>query len=244
VHQGAGAGQGVIALPGVGEVGHQAEAVLTAVMCPVHVEHGVAGLAQVLDDPVTGLAASPGDDDPQRCAALLETVLGLPFDDPPAFAPIDETHPPRPESSYALAKLAGETIAAQFARRSGAPHVGLRISNIMEPPDYEAFPGYWDDARLRRWNLWGYVDARDVALACERALTADVQGHEIAIIAAADTVMTRDSASLMAEVYPSVRLTRELRGRETLLSIERAREILRYEPRFSWTDGVAGPLGA
>jgi hypothetical protein len=56
--------------------------------------------------------------------------------------------------------------------------------------------------------------------------------------------MTRDSASLMAEVYPSVRLTRELRDRETLLSIERAREILRYEPRFSWTDGVAGPLGA
>ena len=176
--------------------------------------------------------------------ASSEAILGLPFDDPPAFAPIDETHPPRPESSYALAKLAGETIAAQFARRSGAPHVGLRISNIMEPPDYEAFPGYWDDARLRRWNLWGYVDARDVALACERALTADVQGHEIAIIAAADTVMTRDSASLMAEVYPSVRLTRELRGRETLLSIERAREILRYEPRFSWTDGVAGPLGA
>lgn len=176
--------------------------------------------------------------------ASSETILGLPFDDPPAFAPIDETHPPRPESSYALAKLAGETIATQFARRSGTPHVGLRISNIMEPPDYQAFPGYWDDARLRRWNLWGYVDARDVALACELALTADVRGHEIAIIAAADTVMTRDSASLMAEVYPSVRLTRELRGRETLLSIERAREILGYEPRFSWSDEVAGPLGA
>ena len=176
--------------------------------------------------------------------ASSETILGLPFDDPPAFAPIDETHPPRPESSYALAKLAGETIAAQFARRSGTPHVGLRISNIMEPPDYQAFPGYWDDARLRRWNLWGYVDARDVALACELALTADVQGHEIAIVAAADTVMTRDSASLMAEVYPSVRLSRELRGRETLLSIERAREMLGYEPRFSWTDEVAGPLGA
>lgn len=176
--------------------------------------------------------------------ASSETILGLPFDDPPAFAPIDETHPSRPESSYALAKLAGETIAAQFARRSGTPHVGLRISNIMEPHDYQAFPGYWDDVRIRKWNLWGYVDVRDVALACELGLTVDVDGHEVAIIAAEDTVMPRDSASLMAEVYPSVPLTRELHGRETLLSIDRAREILGYEPNYTWADEVAGPLGA
>jgi nucleoside-diphosphate-sugar epimerase len=176
--------------------------------------------------------------------ASSETVLGLPFDVPPAFAPIDEAHPPRPESSYSLSKLASETIAEQFVRRTGTPHVGLRISNIMEPQDYEAFPGYWDDAQLRRWNLWGYVDARDVALACELSLTADVNGAEIAIIAAADTVMTRDSASLMAEVYPSVRLTRELRGRETLLSIDHARELLGYEPRHRWSDEVAEPQSA
>jgi len=176
--------------------------------------------------------------------ASSETVLGLPFDVPPAFAPIDEAHPPRPESSYSLSKLASETIAEQFVRRTGTPHVGLRISNIMEPPDYEVFPGYWDDAQLRRWNLWGYVDARDVALACDLSLTADVSGAEIAIIAAADTVMTRDSAGLMAEVYPSVRLTRELRGRETLLSIDHARELLGYEPRHRWSDEVAEPQSA
>jgi hypothetical protein len=28
----------------------------------------------------------------------------------------------------------------------------------MEPADYAAFPSYWQDATLRRWNLWGYVD--------------------------------------------------------------------------------------
>jgi nucleoside-diphosphate-sugar epimerase len=176
--------------------------------------------------------------------ASSETVLGLPFDEPPAFAPIDETHASRPESSYSLAKHAGEAIAAQFVRRTGIPYVGLRISNIMDPEDYAAFPGYWDDARLRKWNLWGYVDARDVASACELGLTAAVEGHEIAIIAAADTCMTRDSASLMAEVYPQVPLTRELHGRETLLSIERAREVLGYEPMYAWSDEVAGPIGA
>ena len=73
--------------------------------------------------------------------ASSETVLGLPFDEPPAFAPIDETHPSRPESSYSLAKLAGETIAEQFVRRTGTPHVGLRISNIMEPERLRGLPG-------------------------------------------------------------------------------------------------------
>ena len=175
--------------------------------------------------------------------ASSETVLGLPFDEPPAFAPIDESHPPRPESSYALAKLAGETLAQQFARRTGVPHVGLRISNIMEPPDYAAFPGYWEDATLRRWNLWGYVDARDVALACELALTVDVHGAEVCIIAAADTVMPRDSRDLMRETFPGVPLTRELRGRETLLGIDRARQILGYEPRHTWGDALTGHPG-
>ena len=176
--------------------------------------------------------------------ASSETVLGLPFDEPPAFAPIDESHPPRPETSYALAKLVGETLAAQFARRTGTPHVGLRISNIMEPKDYEAFPGYWDDATLRRWNLWGYVDVRDVALACELGLSASVERSEICIIAAGDTIMSRDSAGLMADVYPSVPLTRTVEGRQTLLSIDRAREVLGYEPRHAWRDEVAPPLGA
>src|SRR5689334_15489659 len=63
--------------------------------------------------------------------ASRETVLGLPFDQPPAYAPIDEQHPPRPETSYALSKLVGETMADQLARQSGIPFIGLRISNIM-----------------------------------------------------------------------------------------------------------------
>ena len=175
--------------------------------------------------------------------ASSETVLGLPVDTPPLFAPIDETIEPRPETSYALSKLAGETLAGQFARRSGVPFVGLRISNIMEPDDYAAFPGYWDDPTIRRWNLWGYVDVRDVAQAVRNGLAADVAGSEVCIVAAADTVMTRPSAELMAEVFPDVPLRRAIGGRETLLSIERARRVLGYEPEHRWSDHVAAPAG-
>jgi nucleoside-diphosphate-sugar epimerase len=170
--------------------------------------------------------------------ASSETVLGLPFDDPPAYAPIDERHPPRPETSYALSKLVGETLAEQFNRRTGVPFIGLRISNIMEPPDYARFPTWQDNPVARKWNLWGYVDARDVAQAVRRSLEADVAGAEVAIIAAADTCMRRDSADLMAEVYPGVPLARPVEGRETLLSIDHARDVLGYEPLHSWLEQV------
>jgi nucleoside-diphosphate-sugar epimerase len=168
--------------------------------------------------------------------ASSETVLGLPFDRPPDFAPIDETITPRPESSYALSKLVGETLAVQVNRRTGIPFVGLRISNIMEPADYARFPSWQDDARIRKWNLWGYVDARDVATACRLGVERDTTGAEVAIVAAADTAMVRDSADLLAEVFPDVPLSRPIVGRETLLAIGRARELLGYAPAHSWRD--------
>ena len=130
-------------------------------------------------------------------------------------------------------------MAEQAARRSGIGFVGLRISNIMEPGDYAAFPSYWDDPTLRKWNLWGYVDARDVATAARLALDADIDGAEIAIVAAADTVMTRPSMALMAEVFPSVPMRRSVPGRETLLAIDHARALLGYEPAHRWADHVS-----
>jgi nucleoside-diphosphate-sugar epimerase len=166
--------------------------------------------------------------------ASSETVLGLPFDEPPAFAPIDESHPPRPETSYALSKLVGETLASQLSRQHAVPFVGLRFSNIMEPTDYAGFPAWQDDPSIRRWNLWGYVDARDVAQAVRLGLQADVRGAEVCIIAAADTCMTVDSAHLMEREFPTVELKRALTGRETLLAIDRARDVLGYVPTVSW----------
>lgn len=171
--------------------------------------------------------------------ASSETVLGLPFDTPPLFAPIDETIERRPESSYSLSKVVGEEMAAQFARRSGMPFLGLRFSNIMEPPDYETFPDFWDDPRLRKWNLWGYVDVRDVSQATRLGLDTDISGAEVCIVAAADTVMNKPSADLMAEVYPDVPMRRVVEGRETLLAIDRARELIGYSPEHSWTEHVS-----
>jgi nucleoside-diphosphate-sugar epimerase len=72
--------------------------------------------------------------------ASSETTLGLPFEVPPRYAPVDEDHYPFPTTTYALSKVASETIAGHIAQWSGVPFVALRFSNIMAPTDYRHSP--------------------------------------------------------------------------------------------------------
>ena len=172
--------------------------------------------------------------------ASSETVLGLPFDVPPPYIPVDEDYPARPESTYSLVKHLEEQMAIELVRWDPSLKiVALRFSNVMEPADYAAFPSYDADARGRKWNLWGYIDARDGAQAVQKALEWDTTGFDRFIIAAADTVMTRPNAELVAEVFPGVPLKRDdLDNTETLLSIDKARRVLGYDPQHSWRDEV------
>lgn len=167
--------------------------------------------------------------------ASSETTLGLPFDSPkPHYAPIDEEHPLYPQSSYALSKVVGEQMAAHFNRWSGIPIIGLRFSNIMEPHDYARFESWQDKPWVRKWNLWAYVDARDVAQSCRLALTADIVKSENFIIASADSVMRTPNSALMAEVFPDVTLKAGTGEHDTLLSVEKAKAMLGYVPGRWW----------
>ncbi len=168
--------------------------------------------------------------------ASSETTLGLPFDRPPDYGPIDERHELRPESSYDLSKVLGEEMARQFSRWSGIPFVGLRFSNIMERADSERFSSFWDDPHLRKRNLWSYVDGSHVAQSVRLALEADVRGAEALIIAAADIVMRTPSRQLMAQVFPGVPVKADLAELGTLLGIDKARRLLGYAPDFTWRE--------
>ena len=167
--------------------------------------------------------------------ASSETVLGLPFDVDPPYIPVDEEYPARPESTYSLVKHLEEQMAIEMTRWDPELSItGLRFSNVMDPEDYEDFPSFDSDAKLRKWNLWGYIDGRDGAQAVARALENGKPGFEAFIIANEDTVMSRSSASLAAEVFPGVRVTKELGEHETMLSIDKARRLLGYAPEHSW----------
>jgi len=171
--------------------------------------------------------------------ASSETVLGLPFETPPPYVPVDEEYYPRPETAYSLGKLVDETVARQFARWDPDLKIaGLRFSNVMDVEDYKAFPTFDSDPKKRKWNLWGYIDARDGAQAVRKAIEAEFKGFEAFIIANADTVMSRANASLMAEVFPGVEQRPNMSSAGTLLSIDKAKRMLDYNPQHSWRNHV------
>ncbi len=169
--------------------------------------------------------------------ASSETVLGLPFDTPPPYIPVDEEYDTRPESVYSMVKRLEEDMAGTFVRwNSELSITALRFSNVMDPQDYAEFPSFDADPLLRKWNLWGYIDARDGAQAVSLALAKAEPVFEAFIIAAADTVMTRSNASLVAEVFPGVETRGDLGEHDTMLSIGKARRLLGYTPKHSWRD--------
>lgn len=171
-----------------------------------------------------------------------ETVLGFPFDRvPPSLLPTDDERPPVPENAYAMAKAVCEDLARHMNRRYSIPILGLRFSNIHydipdHPTRYDLIPGYWKDPRSRMFNLWGYVDVRDVNQAVQKALESSISTAEAFTIAAADTIMRQTNAELLEAVFPHCKLKDGTSGHESLNGISKAREMLGYEPQYSWRD--------
>ena len=171
--------------------------------------------------------------------ASSETVLGLPFDTYPPYVPVDENYDPRPESSYSLSKVMGEEMARQYCRRNPEMKIfGLRYSNIMEEHDYKQFKSFQNDPFLRKWNFWGYIDARDVAQACLLAMESKLKGADHFIIAADDTVMEEDNKSLLDKVFPKINIKGDIGKNKTLLSNEKAKNILGFKPEYSWKNYI------
>ena len=171
--------------------------------------------------------------------ASSETVLGFPFENnAPAYLPADETHI-APQNSYALSKLVTEELALRMHKLYGIVIIGLRYSNILythtdHPANYDAIPAYWDDAHSRKFNLWGYIDARDAAVAAKLALESEITTPENFIIAAQDTIMNVPNSELVSKVFPGVEITEGTGEYESLISIKKAKELLGFAPQYSW----------
>lgn len=175
---------------------------------------------------------------PRIVWASSETVHGVPFSRiPPDFAPVTETHPLRAETGYALTKVLGEEEIRQMARwNPGTSFVALRLCHVNDTDDYRAFPRLARDPHDRKASLWAYVDTRDVAQACRLALEAPIEGADSFIISAADTAKEIPANDLLAEIYPSVKITRALGEHESLFDCGKARRLLGFAPKHSWRD--------
>jgi nucleoside-diphosphate-sugar epimerase len=163
-------------------------------------------------------------------------VLGFPFAEPPAYLPLDEESPARANNTYGLAKVAEEAIAAQLVRwRPDLSITALRFTNVVAEGDYDGFAARHADPAYRRDLVWSYVDARDGATAISLAVDRAAPGFRAYNIAASDTGLSVPSRELAAGAFPGVPV-REIGEFETLMSIDRARAELGYEPRHLWRD--------
>ena len=170
--------------------------------------------------------------------ASSETTYGLVFaNEPrdPTHFPLDEEYDVDPMDSYALSKVVNEKTARAFALRSGADIYALRIGNVIEPHEYEAYIPKWRaDPEFRKRIAWSYIDARDLGQITDLAIAKDGLGFQIFNAANDDSSADLPTRELLKRFYPDVPVKGELGEYETLFSNRKIREVLGFREKHNW----------
>jgi nucleoside-diphosphate-sugar epimerase len=157
----------------------------------------------------------------------------------PAYIPIDEEHPTVPIDSYAMSKVCNEATARSFQARTGSDIYALRINNVIEPHEYaQDFPKYVADPALRRRNIFGYIDARDLGQMVEGCLQTDGLGYQVFNVANDDTSVAMPAEDIIATFYDGVPQKSAVKGHETFYSNAKAKELVGFKPTHGWRDQV------
>ena len=169
-----------------------------------------------------------------------ESALGFPFcyrPITPEYLPIDEDHPLLAQDSYGISKILLEELARGFCRRDVDMSItSLRLSFIIRPEDYQReLQQAWTDLGNNTFNLWCYIDSRDVATACRLAVERKTTGFEALYIVARNTLMREPTLDLVNRFFPGVsQIKNDFGGNQAPLAGRRAREVLGFEPKYTW----------
>ena len=172
---------------------------------------------------------------------------------PPAF-PLDEQTPPKPWNAYALSKLIAEQTVQMFAAAQGD-----KIRYAAFRPCYVISPEEWggaltqqghtvrerlDDPALSAPALFNYVDARDVAEFLDVLLAKmdSIPNGQTFFVGAKDALAAAPLAELFPRFLPgSGPLTEHLTGTSPAFSVDKASELLGWEPKRSWRTELTPP---
>ncbi|MFO1062082.1 MAG: NAD(P)-dependent oxidoreductase [Dongiaceae bacterium] len=175
--------------------------------------------------------------------ASSETTYGVCFaegDKDYKRFPLEEDYEIDPMDSYGLSKQLNEQTARAFAARYGSDIYALRIGNVIEPHEYDRFPGFVADPPSRKRNAWSYIDARDLGEIVHLCLEKDGLGFQV--FNAVNDTITADIPTMefLARYSPGVPVTRRLEGFEAPLSNRKAREVLGFKEQHDWRKHVPG----
>ncbi|MFD0714488.1 NAD-dependent epimerase/dehydratase family protein [Paenibacillus sp. GCM10027626] len=158
--------------------------------------------------------------------------------------PLTEDFTPVPQDPYSLSKRVNEETCAAFHRAYGIKTAALRFGAVWTEEMYRqaiesglAPTTAWSD------DLFTWVHVHDIVTAIRQALEADrLPGSGVYTLNAADTRCPEPTMELLQRWKPEYagRLSGTLKGRDSLISIERAHEAFGYKPQYRLDAGVRG----
>ncbi len=159
----------------------------------------------------------------------------------PSQIPFDESERYPSPNAYALSKYMSEVIGESLAvRYPETAFVGLRINNVIPPDGYDRFRAEWEDPGRSRGNFWSYIDARDVGTAYLAALTGESRGHEVFLVAAADTRAKRPLRELMAEYYNGYdHFAPDYQDPASAFNCAKMERFFGWKPAYSWREIIS-----
>ena len=160
----------------------------------------------------------------------------------PASFPVRDSHPLLAERPYGRLKVEMEREAEAFARDTGVKVFCPRPVAVLFPGAPAWIVRRWREGRLAElspeWEYGAWVDVRDVGTGVLRALTVELPQFSAAIMAARDSAASRPIADLLATGAPGVPIEDgwlEARGPHApAVDSAKARELLGWEPAYSW----------
>ncbi|HLA45170.1 MAG TPA: NAD(P)-dependent oxidoreductase, partial [Aggregatilineales bacterium] len=136
---------------------------------------------------------------------------------------------PEAEQQRQLAELKKRTLAYRAERPLEYPKGWPPPANTADIQE-RLFRVYAFD----RYNLWTFIDVRDAAQSVEKALTADYEGSHNLFVNDHHNSIDYDSRTLARLFFPEVTEWKQnVTGSESLVSIQRARELIGFEPVYS-----------
>ncbi len=176
---------------------------------------------------------------PRLVYASSYSVIGPPFNVAPVrlrfpSTPIIRRHPRTSmRSPSGSARRSSRRRSAAGSSRA----ISVRLSWIQTPESFrgDIAPRRTDPA-FGAQNLWTYVDGRDAGAALCAALGAEVQGHRVLYLSAADSFMEEETATLIRAAYPDAAITRPLIGTQSVFDLSDAEAVLGFVPKHSWRD--------
>lgn len=156
----------------------------------------------------------------------------------PDALPLDEDYPCTPQDPYGLSKIAGERLADSFVTFANMSVVSLRISGVNFDLSYASLPQRWADPGYKMGTFWSYIDVRDAAEACRRAVETELTGHLICNIAHELSRFREPTADLVAQYLPGTKIRDGFPSHFGGLDTRRARDMLGFEAKHHWRDAI------